>query len=851
VPLYEGNPFITPILTATATYYVSVEGDGLCENAPNDRQEVTVTVTDPTTQGTDFYVSFGKNIDRPLTDITLQIRIVARQETTVSFYFKDNPMLNTSFLVAAGSVYTYELTPDQKTAVYSELTGTSDKSLRIQSTEPISVYALNQSHGTTDATFVLPVDVLGTDYYQMSYLPSTGFGDGYTVVATEDGTKIYENSSLKTTLQSGEVYSAYYMNTDITGYHITSTNPVAYFVTNQLVNITHSVGNRDHLFEQMIPVSAWGKTFIVPVTMRGVERIRIIASQDGTTITQNGGTIKTDGGGQSSPTLNKGQFIELEATLAGGGCYISADKPVGVGSYLVGMGYSSLIYGKNAVGDPALTWVPPIEQMVLGADIAPFIPTGTTYLTEHYALILTPTATRDQTRVAVGNSPPVDLSDGSWTTCVNQDYSFYSMPLTSSAAAYRFTNPHGLLVMGFGLGSMESYYYLSGAAMRTLEAAFYVDDNHYLDIDGQTVCIGDEVTFRASGIQPAATPGYLKWYIDNVEQQSHEDALQWSAPLTPGQHTVRIDVTDLCKTYSFTTTFTVVPTAKPANITANDATVCYNKTPTLTAASTIPSAQFKWYDTQTSVPELGTGDTFSPSSPLTAGRSYYVSVSSADTCENKPGNRKEVTVTVLPQSIFNYPDFRIWACPGASGGEINLSKYLDTVASPGIVWGAAAGSPAINASGIIDADKLVAPNTYTYTYTVFNPCVDAAGITRKIYLKMLGSNGLKQSQDTVTVCSETAEAVNINQIFGIDAGGTWMYDSPDGNISSYVTTSAAYGGAVIMNGKGIYEDSSIAAYPWHGITDTKRVVFTYTPDGGSCLAGQTYKIVIILTPDMM
>jgi hypothetical protein len=123
---------------------------------------------------------------------------------------------------------------------------------------------------------------------------------------------------------------------------------------------------------------------------------------------------------------------------------------------------------------------------------------------------------------------------------------------------------------------------------------------------------------------------------------------------------------------------------------------------------------------------------------------------------------------------------------------------------------------------------------------------------RKIYLQMLNSDILKLPKDTVAICYANAEAVNINQIFGIDAYGeiTW---SPAPAIDAYVTrsTSPTYNGAVVMNGKGIYEDSSINPDPWHGIPTAKRVVFTYTPDNNSCLAGKTYKIVIILTPDMM
>jgi hypothetical protein len=290
-------------------------------------------------------LSFGDNYNKlPSDPLTLQIRIVAQKTTTVNLTFKDNPTLNTAIPVNAGSVVTYNLSLAQKIAVYSNVTGASDKSLRIQSTEPISVYALNQFRATTDATFVLPTDVLGTDYYHLSYRAYNGgapdgfYDDGYTIVATQDNTKIYENDTYKITLQSGQVYSAYYYDEDITGYHITASAPIAYFVTNQLATIPYNITARDHLYEQMVPVNSWGRTFVVPVTKRGVERVRIVASHDGTVITQSGGVIQ-NGIGQASLNLNKGQFVELEIKLITRGCYISSNKPVGVASYLVGIDY--------------------------------------------------------------------------------------------------------------------------------------------------------------------------------------------------------------------------------------------------------------------------------------------------------------------------------------------------------------------------------------------------------------------------------------------------------------------------------------------------------------------------------
>ncbi|MDR1593305.1 MAG: T9SS type A sorting domain-containing protein, partial [Prevotellaceae bacterium] len=43
-PFHTGNEYITPELTETATYYISVSGDGVCENIAGDRKYVKVTV---------------------------------------------------------------------------------------------------------------------------------------------------------------------------------------------------------------------------------------------------------------------------------------------------------------------------------------------------------------------------------------------------------------------------------------------------------------------------------------------------------------------------------------------------------------------------------------------------------------------------------------------------------------------------------------------------------------------------------------------------------------------------------------------------------------------------------------
>jgi hypothetical protein len=212
-----------------------------------------------------------------------------------------------------------------------------------------------------------------------------------------------------------------------------------------------------------------------------------------------------------------------------------------------------------------------------------------------------------------------------------------------------------------------------------------------------------------------------------------------------------------------------------------------------------------------------------------------------------------VEITVRHSSLYNYPDLRVRVCPHA-GTSINLSKYIDTLdLKSGYPQWKSLSSVMIGASdGVISANSLVSQGIYTFTYTVSNPCT-TSDITRKVYLEVLKDGRMRPFRDTIVICSDNAEAVNINQIFGIDANGSWEYYSwTADDVNAYVTEShsSKYSGAVVMNGKKIYNSNSIGSYTYHGIS-TKKVVFTYKALNASCLKGKSYTIVIILTSNLL
>ena len=618
----------------------------------------------PTTAGKDFWVSFGRNMNQNPSGARLQVRIVATKATEVTLSFTENSSLNEVFNLTAGQVYTHVLTLAQKTATYHSSTtanGTTNRSLRITSDENISVYAINLFGSTTDATNVLPVNNYGTEYFTLSYKAMSTQADGYTIIASEDNTNVINHEGNTVQLTQGQVYSFYGSNgSDLTGRKITSNKPIAMFTTNMGALIPNNTVAADCLYQQLAPVRSWGTTFLVPVTSatdsdnitRNRDRIRIIASQDGTTITQTGGTVQTTNvqgavTNQTSPfTLNAGQFVELEINLANNGCYINADKPIAVASYLIGTG----AFG-GSFGDPAMAWIPPIEQTISSTIIAPFFSEGASVLYDehHYALIVTPTATKGDTRVTVGAGSPQPLSGGIWRDNAASGYSFYTMNFPGATAAersnsYYFENPAGFTIMGYGLGSSESYYYLAGSAARDLTASFYINDIHNQDANGMMFCNDPSFDFRAElNFMTSNNPGHLKWFVNGVEQTASRDQMTCSMSLSVGNNNIKLEVLNTQNQKIEIETTMIVVNCEGVNI-----TICSGEIAVLKAELDIPNSitnpVYTWYaEEQGDASFIQNGSTLTTSVPITSDTTFYVSVKGGNFCE---GFRLPVNVIV-------------------------------------------------------------------------------------------------------------------------------------------------------------------------------------------------------------
>ena len=491
-----------------------------------------------TTEGTEFWVTFGQIANIVMNPIYVNvfefnIRIVGGSVPTSGTIYFTNLDKFVPFYIAPYEIYEYPLDNIEKFAVYnSESEVVTNFSIRITTSNPVSAFAFMRCSSWSDATNILPVTALGTEYYAISYPPSVALYDAFTVIATRNNTLLWHNNT-SVPLDSGEVY--YRKSNDITGDHITSNKPVAFFAQSRATIVQNTTGNS--LFQQLAPVLTWGKTFFVPVTVIGTEYVRILASQNSTNISQTGGTIVIGTGGQTTLTnLQAGQFVELEISLSNNGCYISANKPVGVCSFMESTGNT------NPFGSASQVWIPAIEQTTPNVLMAPFAQSAINY---HNALVITPSISKDETKVSIGGALPISLSSDTWYDNAAAQMSFCDFPLTNLSASYVFSNPAGIIVLGYGIhgvfGTPASYYYLAGSSMRNLSAAFTANNIPYTELHNNPFCEHD-ITFIANieGINP--NPGSLKWYINGVEEVTKRDSLEWKKTFLTGNYVIKMSV---------------------------------------------------------------------------------------------------------------------------------------------------------------------------------------------------------------------------------------------------------------------------------------------------------------------
>jgi len=315
------------------------------------------------------------------------------QQYAVTVSNTSDSKVTVDFLKPDGStVKSTDVQPDQLEAVDLPArnpvdSSISDNSYRIEASGPVTAHQFNPKNQadifTNDASLLLPSSAMGTEYTvigwsslkapsnpQQSHPTARPY---VTVVAVDQGTTqvqieptaptlsgngvsaLSAGDSASYTLSKGEVVqlmAEQKTSHDLTGTTVSADQKVAVFSGHECSEVPTGTQYCDHLEQQLVPESTWGKKYILSkFKSRGSEpdKYRIVAAQDDTTIQAQPPLAELDG-----KTIDEGETLEFELEPS---VLVSADKPISVGQFMVGSTHSGV--SKNCsskptnIGDPA------------------------------------------------------------------------------------------------------------------------------------------------------------------------------------------------------------------------------------------------------------------------------------------------------------------------------------------------------------------------------------------------------------------------------------------------------------------------------------------------------------------
>ena len=406
--------------------------------------------------------------------------------------------------------------------------------LHITATENISVYVILSSLHSMDASNILPITALGSEYYLQDYWSKvkSDFADAVglsTILGTEDNTTIdiipngdtfdgHLSGQLYTiTLNQGETYYLVTKNGErLAGTHITARNgkKIALYCGVPITNIPTGIAARDCLFEQPMPVEYWGTQFIATRSLeKNGNLIGITATQRGTEIKVDGYTQTFINEGETyyimlqsagDPNGNKPGESPIDLVVTADAAYIETSCPCAVYNYDTGNSYKGkttdeIVGGK---GDPSSVWVSPIQQKINK------ITFGTCYTDktkDHFLNVVTETATCQNTKlIALYGATQLDKTSLLvWTPVPgNPTYSYARAQIGNEASknysVFRLENSKGFTATVYGNGEDESYAYSAGSA--AVEQGVLVNGETFTDgyRSDEKYCFGEMMTFDAN-----------------------------------------------------------------------------------------------------------------------------------------------------------------------------------------------------------------------------------------------------------------------------------------------------------------------------------------------------------------
>lgn len=482
----------------------------------------TAFAQDVTTEGTEFWVSFigngfkdrydsyGMYID--FTWLRTQLIISAKRpsECTIT---NPNSNYEETFQVQANVPYTIDVPIEEAYMELEEHGMILGKGLYISATDTVSVYCANIAEMSFDASYILPIQALANDYIIQTYDQSSAdfpyancHSSAFVIIATEDGETIVDitpsvntldgrlaNQEYSVTLYKGETYQVRsHVSTgsrDLSGTRVTARDckKIAVFNGNNLTKVPNSGGDSDCVFEQAMPLKAWGKSFVVTSSLgrQNNDYVKITSAFDDNEISING---------QPRFTLNTGQSRTLSMDEIGyhsTSCFIAASRSCAV--YMYNQSKDPSYYFNDGNGAPSMVWIAPIEQRIKEITFSTFNYESEhdTDIENHFVNIIV--KSEDVGNVTLDGNP---LQSNEFEAVTGTDeYKFYRQLINHGN--HHLTCPNGFNAHIYGYSNARGYAYMAGSKAADLSTTLIIDDEEVHEGDTVFNCSLDPIVFVA------------------------------------------------------------------------------------------------------------------------------------------------------------------------------------------------------------------------------------------------------------------------------------------------------------------------------------------------------------------
>jgi gliding motility-associated-like protein len=397
--------------------------------------------------GTSFAVGFMENA-LPPSQLSLQISSV--ESSVITLFI---PQLGSvTFGMDANKDTVIDLPIQQVYVTLSEMV--VNRGVRILSTGKIGVIASNHSPFSSDKTSLVPIEYLpnAPTYLVNTYRGTAAFPSSFLIMAVSDSTQIEVVPSTATRqnkeagrpfrilLNAGQSYMVQALDTgSLRGSEVRVVNgcqKLLVFSGGRCSQVSYnaSCSGCDHLFEQDLPTSMWGRSFqTIPAYQTNRYQVNILALEDQTTIQGDLGTYQ----------LNRGEGVLIDVNRNTPACF-SASHPISA-MQLLRSGECNA--HDDQLSDPSMVRLIPTNQWTKNAR---FSVQKTPNLTRHYVTIISENA--QHLRIN-GQQIPSQMVVQRFTSC-NQ---WEGLTLLLDNGGYRLTSDHPFYGYQYGYGRSESY----------------------------------------------------------------------------------------------------------------------------------------------------------------------------------------------------------------------------------------------------------------------------------------------------------------------------------------------------------------------------------------------------------